>query len=231
MNNLAIIPARGGSKRIPLKNIKDFFGKPIISYSIEAAVKSRLFTEVMVSTDNNKIAEISKRLGAKVPFMRSVENSDDIATLSEVVYEVLNEYAKEGKNFDCICCIPPTAPFITIEQLSNAFNKLKDEFLDSVCSIFKSSNPIFRALEFCENNKLKMILPQYLNARSQDLKPKYHDAGHFYWVKTTEFIKGKNLFCKNGSAIILSELEVQDINDDTDWELAKLKYALLQNIK
>ena len=227
MNNLAIIPARGGSKRIPLKNIKDFLGKPIISYSIEAALKSNLFDEVIVSTDNEKTADLSNQYGAKVPFMRSAENSNDFATLSDVIYEIVNKYSREGKDFDNICCILPTAPFLTSSQLSDAADKMKNESLDSVCTIFKISYPLLRALEFSEDNKLKMIWPQYMNTRSQDLKPVYHDAGLFYWVKTSQFMIEKTLLCKNGSAIILSELEVQDIDDEIEWKMAELKYKLL----
>jgi pseudaminic acid cytidylyltransferase len=227
MNNLAIIPARGGSKRIPLKNIKIFLGKPIISYSIEAALNSQLFDEIIVSTDNEDIAEISRHSGANVPFIRSAENSDDFATLSDVVFEVVNKYAEVGKNFENVCCILPTAPFITNQQLLDAFNKLKNESLDSVCSVFKFSYPVLRSLEFTKDNKLKMVWPKYLNTRSQDLKSVYHDTGLFYWVRTSEFLIEKTLFCKNGSAIILSELEVQDIDDETEWRIAELKYKLL----
>lgn len=229
MNKLAIIPARGGSKRIPLKNIKEFLGKPIIKYSIEGAINCALFDEVIVSTDDDQIAEISKNCGAKVPFMRSKETSDDFSTLSDVVYEVISKYISEGKQFDYICCILPTAPFINSKQLSDAFNKLENESLDSVCSVFKFSYPLFRSFEFTEDNKLQMIWPENLNVRSQDFKPTYHDAGHFYWIKTSEFLKEKSLVCKNGSAIILSELESQDIDNEIDWKLAELKYKLLHD--
>jgi len=231
MNNIAIIPARGGSKRIPKKNIKNFFGKPIISYSIKAAIKSNLFSEIMVSTDDIEIAEISKKYGANIPFLRSTKNADDYATLSDVIIEVINNYEKLGKSFDNICCILPTAPFISPERLKEAFNLLKQLNFDSIFAVVKYSYPIFRALEFTENNKIKMIWPEYLYTRSQDIKPAYYDSGSFYWVKTKALIKEKSLFCNNGSAIVLSEIEAQDIDNESDWKIAELKFKFLNEQK
>lgn len=229
MKNLAIIPARGGSKRIPRKNIKDFLGKPIITYSIEVALTSGLFDEVMVSTDDEEIAAIAKQYGAKVPFMRSHENADDFATLADVLIEVLRQYQVTHKSFENICCILPTAPLTNASQIRNAFKKLTDENLDSVLPVVEFSYPILRALELDTNNKLKMIWPKYLNSRSQDLKPAYHDSGSFYWVKSNSLIEQETLFCNNGSAIVLPETEIQDIDNETDWKLAELKYKLLND--
>ena len=225
--NIAIIPARGGSKRIPRKNIKPFLGKPIIAYSIEAALKSNLFDEVMVSTDDKKIAEIAEKYGAKVPFIRSANNANDFATLTDVLFEVMNQYKQKDKNFNNICGILPTAPLITTDRIAEAYNKFNNEKLDSICPVVEFSYPILRALKISDKNKLKMIWPEYLKIRSQDLKPAFHDSGSFYWVKAEAMKKEKTLFCKNGSAIILPETEVQDIDSETDWKLAELKYQLL----
>lgn len=227
MRNLAIIPARGGSKRIPRKNIKDFLGKPVIAYSIEAAIRTGIFDEIMVSTDDNEIAEIANRFGAKVPFFRSKENANDFATLAEVLIEVVKGYEKKGKNFENICCILPTAPLTKSDIICKAHNRLIEEILESVCPVVEFSNPILRALEFDNENKLKMIWPEYMKTRSQDLKPAFHDSGSFYWVKTSALLSQKTLFCNNGSAIVLSDIEVQDIDNESDWKLAELKYNLV----
>lgn len=227
MTNLAIIPARGGSKRIPHKNIKKFLGKPIIAYSIKAAIKSGLFDEIMVSTDDCEIAEVAKQYGAKVPFMRSLKNSDDFSTLADVAIEVYRKYEDKGKKYDNICCILSTAPFITSLRINEAYNKFIEKNFNSVCPVVAFSYPVLRALEFDNDKKLRMINPEYLNSRSQDLKPAYHDCGSFYWVKTEALKKEKTLLCKNGSAIILPETEVQDIDTETDWKLAEIKYNFL----
>ncbi len=227
MRNLCIIPARGGSKRIPRKNIRDFLGKPIIAYSIEAAIKSELFDEVMVSTDDPEIAEVAEKYGAKIPFLRSSENANDFATLADVITEVTKQYKAVGEAFENICCVLPTAPLTPAHRLKEAFVKLTDESLDSVVPVVEFSYPILRALEFDDDNKLKMIWPEYLKTRSQDLKPAFHDSGSFYWVKTNALLEQSTLVCKNGSAIVLPETEVQDIDTQTDWQLAEIKYKML----
>jgi len=233
MCNIAIIPARGGSKRIPHKNIRDFLGKPILAYSIEAAFESGLFAEVMVSTDNAEIAEAALKYGAAVPFMRSTENSDDHATIAAVMIEVVAEYEKAGKNFDSICCILPTTPLICHNRIIEAYQKMLDEKRDSVCPVVAYSYPILRSLEITENGDLKMIWPEQLRTRSQDLKPAYHDIGSFVWVKTSALLNEKTLWCINGGAIILPETEVQDIDSEEDWKLAEMKWNFLfkQNSK
>jgi N-acylneuraminate cytidylyltransferase len=227
MRNLAIIPARGGSKRIPLKNIKDFLGRPIIAYSIEAAVNSKLFDDIIVSTDNDKIADVAQEYGASVPFIRSDENANDFATLVDVLLEVVDQFKQRNKNFDNICCILPTVPFLSSFRLEEGFSKFINEELNSLCPVVEFSYPILRALEFNNDKKLSMIWPEYSKTRSQDLKPTYHDSGSFYWVKPDALILEKTLFCKNGGAIVLPETEVQDIDTETDWKLAELKYKLL----
>lgn len=228
---LAIIPARGGSKRIPKKNIKDFFGKPIIAYSIETAIKSKLFDEVMVSTDNEEIAEVSKKYGAKVPFMRNAKNADDYAGLPEVIIEVLNKYKINNKQkFDFVCCILPTAPLISKKRLIEGYNIIKSKRYSTVTPVVEFSYPILRSLKFDNDNHLVMNWPQYLNYNTQDLSKSYHDSGMFYWVDYKNFIKERNLFSNNGTGIILDEMEVQDIDSNADWKLAELKYKL-QTIK
>jgi N-acylneuraminate cytidylyltransferase len=182
MRNLAIIPARGGSKRIPKKNIKDFFGKPIISYSIKVALDSGLFNEVMVSTDSIEIAEIAKKYNAKVPFLRSSTKSNDYCGLADVIIEVLEEYKKAGIEFDNICCILATAPFISKNSLTQSYKKLNENNFDSIFPVIKYSFPIQRALQF-DKEKIQMIWPENLMTRSQDLTPSFHDAGLFYWIK------------------------------------------------
>lgn len=227
MNNICIIPARGGSKRIPKKNIKSFLGKPIIAYSIEAAIKSNLFSEVMVSTDNNDIVEIAKKYGAKIPFIRSKKNSDDFATTFDVITEVLNEYKKNEFEFDNVCCIYACAPFVNGEKIIKAYNKLLINKFDTVFPIMEYSFPIQRAVKKNNNNKLEMFDSKYLSSRSQDLEKSYHDAGQFYWMNTQNVLKKKSLFTNNTGALVISEMEGQDIDNLSDWKLAEMKYKLL----
>ena len=222
---IAIIPARGGSKRIPRKNIKDFLGKPIIAYSIQAALDSNLFDEVMVSTDDYEIAKIAKQFGAKVPFMRSAKNSNDFASTYDVIEEVINQYKIRGIEFDKICCIYSCAPFIGPEILIKALEKLEDKKFDSVFPVLQYSFPIQRALKR-EDDKITMIVEDNLNIRSQDLEESYHDAGQFYWCKTKQLLKSKKLLTSNTGCVVISELEAQDIDTKKDWKLAELKYRL-----
>lgn len=226
--NLCIIPARGGSKRIPRKNIKDFLGKPIIAYSIEAALKSELFDEVMVSTDDEEIAEVAKHYGAKVPFMRSNKNADDFASTVDVLLEVLGEYKKLKFDCDNICCIYPTAPFISSKKLNEAFAILKNKNLDSVFPVVSFSYPIQRALKI-NDKKIAFFQPEFEESRSQDLEEAFHDAGQFYFFKGEALLKNKTIFSKNTGSIVIDELEAQDIDTLTDWKIAEIKYGLLQN--
>ena len=226
--NLCIIPARGGSKRIPRKNIKDFLGKPIIAYSIEAALESKLFDEVMVSTDDEEIAQVAKKYGAKVPFMRSKKSADDYATTVDVLMEVIECYNETGEGFDTICCIYPTAPFTTKDKLKEALKKLKQENLDVVFPIVPFSYPIQRALKV-GNKKVSFLDPDFENSRTQDLEKAYHDSGQFYFIKTATFLKNKSIFLANTGGIVISDLEAQDIDNESDWKIAEIKYALIQN--
>ena len=225
--NLAIITARGGSKRIPRKNIRDFLGKPIIAYSIEAALKSGVFDEVMVSTDDDEIAELAEKYGAVVPFKRSAETSNDTATTTDVIIEVLNEYKKRGVNFDYACCIYPTAPFVKAESLKTGFETMLKDGSEAAIPVVKYSYPIQRALEIDKNNKLAMVWPEHSRSRSQDLVSRYHDAGQFYWFKVSAIKPDMELLKMNASPIIIPEPQVQDIDTEEDWVLAEMKYKLL----
>jgi N-acylneuraminate cytidylyltransferase len=227
MKNIAIITARGGSKRIPRKNIKDFLGRPIIAYSIEAAITSNLFDEVMVSTDDDEIAEIARQYGAKVPFLRSTENSNDFATTVEVIREVLEQYRQKGKLYKYGCCIYPTAPFVNGELLQKSYHLLNEKDYDSVFPVVKYSNPIQRALLVGENGKIAMMHPEYIASRSQDLEKTYYDSGQFYWFNIEKILAQKKLWTSNSGAIELLEHQVQDIDNPIDWKLAELKYKLL----
>ena len=228
MANLAIIPARGGSKRIPKKNIKHFLGKPIIAYSIEAALKSNLFDEVMVSTDDKEISEIAIKHGAKFPFLRSNDNANDFSVLADVVEEVVSNYSQNNQVFDNICCILPTAPFVTATKITKAYKTLLDNNFDSVFPILEYSFPIQRSLKIVDN-VVAMVWSEHLNSRSQDLEPRYHDSGQFYWLKVSAFKKEKKLFTANSGALIISQLHAQDIDTETDWKLAEIKYKLMLN--
>ena len=227
---LCIIPARGGSKRIPRKNIKDFLGKPIIAYSIEAALNSGLFDEVMVSTDDKEIADIAKKYGATVPFFRSLETSDDYATTVDVLLEVLAEYKKTGVYFYAACCIYPTAPLIQQQILGKGLEKLLNERLNVVFPVVSFGYPIWRGLQW-KSDKLVMVWPENINKRSQDLEEIYHDAGQWYWFITETLQTNKKLMGENSSGITIDRLQVQDIDTLTDWKLAELKYELLHSLK
>lgn len=226
---IAIIPARGGSKRIPRKNIKKFLGYPIIKYSIDAAIASGCFNEIMVSTDDQEIAEIVVQYGAKVPFYRSKEASNDYAMTADVIMEALLEYQKQGRNYNYACCIYPTAPFISSDKIKQGYNLLNDHRADSVLPVVRFGYPIQRAIKII-NGKLEMIWPENYNKRSQDLMPAYHDVGQFYWLKVESFYEQKTLFMKNSIALEIAESEVQDIDNEEDWKIAEMKYQLLTKI-
>jgi pseudaminic acid cytidylyltransferase len=226
--SVAIITARGGSKRIPRKNIKSFLGKPIIAYSITAAIESGCFDEVMVSTDDAEIAEIAKSYGAKIPFLRSVKNSDDYSTTTDVLKEVIEEYRKQGINYDTLCCIYPTAPFVSAAKLQNAMKLLAETNADCVLPIVKYSYPIQRSLKI-ESGKAVMNWPENYFARSQDLTPVYHDCGQYYCMNTESMLTQMKLFAQNTIPIITPEEEVQDIDNEDDWKLAEIKYTFLQS--
>lgn len=227
MSSIAIITARGGSKRIPRKNIKEFLGKPIILYSIEAALTSGVFDEVMVSTDDEEIAQIAKAAGASVPFMRSEKTAGDFATTADVIEEVLEKYAKKGKTFDYACILYPTAPFVTDEKLKKAMEMLQREDADSVLPIVQYSFPPQRAF-VSENGKIRFGNEQFAKTRTQDLEPMYHDSGQFCCFKTELFLDKHMLVTDNTLGIVCQESEVQDIDNYEDWYLAELKYKMMK---
>ena len=229
MNNIAIIPARGGSKRIHLKNIKGFLGMPIIAYSIKAALASGAFDEVMVSTDDGEIAETAKAYGAKVPFMRSSENSSDMAATPPVLIEVVEGYAKRGAIYDNICCVYPCAPFVTAKRLRDGMEMLARERVDSVFTVARFSYPPQRCLVI-RNGRVEMLYPENYSARSQDLEPLYHDAGQFYCVTRHALLTQKMLFCRSSLPIVLDDVEVQDIDTEDDWKAAEIKYRILYGL-
>lgn len=228
MKNLCIIPARGGSKRIPRKNIKPFMGKPIIAYSIEAALQSGLFDEVMVSTDDEEIAGIAREYGARVPFMRSLETANDFATTVDVMFEVLEYYKKLQKEFDTLCCIYSTAPFVTVNKLRNAYELMDSKRFDSIFTAVAFSYPVQRGLKM-QDGKIQMVWPEYRDKRSQDLEPIYHDAGQFYISKIQSLYFHKSFWGTNTGGLIQSEMEVQDLDTETDWKLAEIKYQLIHS--
>ena len=213
--SICIIPARGGSKRIPRKNIKKFRGKPIIAYSIETALKSCLFDEVIVSTDCEEIKKVSLKYGANVPFIRSNSNSGDHAPIVDVMDEVLKSFKSTY-----VCCLFPAAPLVNSKMLTEAFNLLLSSGFDSVRPVVKYSHPIKRAMKLSKDSGVEWLFPESATLRTQDTEVFYHDAGQFYWFKN---INGGLRSDKRG-AIIVSESEVQDIDDMNDWHLAELKF-------
>ncbi|MCM1082996.1 MAG: pseudaminic acid cytidylyltransferase [Clostridium sp.] len=228
--NIAIIPARGGSKRIPKKNIKNFCGKPIIAYSIEAAIKSNIFDEIMVSTDSGEIADIARSYGASVPFYRSKEASNDFATTSDVIMEVLGEYEKAGKNFEYAFCIYPTAPFITSELIIDAETLMKDKKPNEIVTVVEFSYPPQRSYVVTEDGMIKYRYEQYINSRSQDLEKWYHDVGQLYVYNVENFCANNGQIRERIMPIMVSPLVAQDIDTENDWILAEEKYKLINKI-
>ena len=228
MSSIAIITARGGSKRIPRKNIKEFCGKPILAYSIEAAIQSNIFDEVMVSTDDEEIAETAKKYGASVPFMRSAETANDYATTNDVLKEVLLEYEKRDKHFDIAVCIYPTAPFVTAEKLKKAVEMLIEQSADEVIPIVQFSFPPQRGFVI-RDEELQYQYPENALVRSQDLEPIYHDCGQFYVLKSDNVLNGvEDVYT---IPLIMPETEVQDIDNENDWKIAEMKYKMMQDCK
>ena len=229
MGALAIITARGGSKRIPGKNKKLFLGKPIICYSIEAALASALFEEVMVSTDDEEIARIARDAGASVPFMRSERTANDFATTDDVLLEVLAEYEKRGENFAYMACLYPTAPFVTAEKLRNAFRILEEQNAAAVMPVVRFSFPPQRGMTV-RGGRLLYCYPENAQKRSQDLEAMYHDCGQFYFYRTEAFLAGGGDPAEGYVPIVMPETEVQDIDSPEDWEIAELKYRRMAGL-
>jgi N-acylneuraminate cytidylyltransferase len=225
MKIVAIITARGGSKRIPRKNIREFFGQPMIKYAIDAALKSKLFDTVMVSTDDEEIAAISMRCGAEIPFMRSEETANDMATTSDVLIEVLNGYEKKGVVFDYLCCIYPCVPFLKSETLINAYKIFRENDVDMLMPVVQFSYPIQRSLKINRRGFLEYAQPEYIRARSQDLEPMYHDVGMFYFYKAVSILKGNRIV----KQFEMKESEIQDIDTEEDWKMAEIKYKIMRH--
>lgn len=226
MSMIAIITARGGSKRIPKKNIKEFYGKPMLAYAIDAAKNSGIFDEVMVSTDSEEIANVAKKYGAAVPFMRSEKTANDFATTYDVLEEVILEYKKLGKEFDSICCIYPCVPFLTAKTLSEAYKQFTESNCNALQPVCAYSVPIEWAMRLIDG----LLVPdssEKLKMRSQDLQKAYFDVGMFYFCKTNVLLKEKTLVPTKTAGYVIDESECQDIDTPNDWKMAEMKYKLL----
>lgn len=222
MSCLAIITARGGSKRIPRKNIKNFLGKPMIAYAIDAAKNAHLFDEIMVSTEDKEIAQIARQYGAHVPFMRSQATANDYATTADVLREVIAQYAGCNKHFEHICCIYPCVPLLQADTLRDAYEKFTTSNADALFPVVKFSFPIQRALRKTAEGFAQYREPENANKRSQDLEPMYHDAGMFYFYKSDKIGSGRAIMYE------IDETFVQDIDTPADWKMAELKYKILK---
>ena len=230
MSCIAIITARGGSKRIPRKNIKEFNGKPMLAYAVETALKSGIFDEVMVSTDDLEIAQTGKKYGAKVPFMRSDKTANDFASTEDVLEEVIIEYKKLGRNFDEICCIYPCVPLLSADTLKEAYNQFKTSDCDALMPVVRFSFPIQRAVIKTENNYIKYREPENAEKRSQDLEPTFHDTGMFYFLKNDVFAAYKTLVPEKTILFEMKESQIQDIDNIEDWKMAEIKYGIMNNV-
>ena len=226
--NIAIIPARGGSKRIPRKNIKLFHGKPMIAYSIEAALHSGCFDEVIVSTDDAEIADVAKQYGAGVPFLRPSNISDDHATTMDVVSHAITWCDENNWYIENVCCLYATAPFVTSVYLKQGLEKLTNEDCEYIFSATSFPFPIQRAIKIAQNGEVNMFLPENELVRSQDLEEAYHDAGQFYWGKKEAFLEKKSIFSPHSKVVLLPRKRVQDIDTQEDWELAESLYLVLK---
>ncbi|MEZ9909362.1 pseudaminic acid cytidylyltransferase [Vibrio sp. 10N.261.51.A3] len=226
--NIAIIPARGGSKRIPRKNIKDFNGIPIIAYSIKAAVQSGCFDRVIVSTDDLEIAEVAKRYGAEVPFIRPPEVSDDYATTADVIIHAVNWLEEEGTLVNYVCCLYATAPFIEVSDIQTTYQMLIEEPEADYCfPVCEFPFPVQRGVKLTTGNRVEMFQAEHFNTRSQDLEPGYHDIGQFYWGKPSAYKNNIPMFSQRAIAFPISRKRVVDLDTPDDWEYALMVSKLL----
>ncbi|EGR0671304.1 pseudaminic acid cytidylyltransferase [Vibrio vulnificus] len=228
---IAIIPARGGSKRIPRKNIKAFHGKPMIAYSIEAALASGCFDKVIVSTDDEEIAAVAVDHGAEVPFLRPAEISDDYATTMDVMAHAIHCCQSEGWDVEAVCCLYATAPFVLPEDLQQGYALLRDSNVQFTFSATSFPFPIQRAIKLDEFGSVSMFSPENEKVRSQDLEEAYHDAGQFYWGKASAFLAKLSIFSPHSKAVLLPRNRVQDIDTPEDWELAESLYSVLKLVR
>lgn len=227
---IVIIPARGGSQRIPKKNIKPFLGKPIIAYSIETALKSGVCDEVMVSTDSEEIASVAKEYGAQVPFMRDASLADAYTTTDAVIIDALNRYKAMGREFKYVICMYPTSPFATVEHIKAAIDILEKQQAKMVKMLAEFSFPPQRGMILDEKGFARYKYPEYANTRSQDLSPIYHDVGQLYVYDAANFLKCNGTITDGVFPIMVKEKDVQDIDNEQDWIMAELKYKLLHHI-
>jgi pseudaminic acid cytidylyltransferase len=223
---IAIIPARGGSKRIPRKNIKYFHGKPIIAYSIEAAINSRCFDQVVVSTDDSEIAEVAKAFGAEVPFIRPKKLADDYTGTNAVVKHAIQWFFEQGETVEYACCIYATAPFLQPKYVQEGFNIIQKGGLDFSFSVTTFAFPVQRSLRI-KDNGVEPIWSDFILKRSQDLEEAYHDAGQFYWGTKKAFTEELSLFSDCSSPVVLPRYLAQDIDTLEDWKQAELMYKVL----
>ena len=227
---LAVIPARGGSKRIPRKNIKIFHGQPMIAWSVQAAIDSGCFDEIWVSTDDEEIAAVAQAYGAKVPFLRPAHLSDDFATTADVMSHAVEEFGKINHALpDYICCLYATAPFVTKADLVKGLEKIKNNSnLNYVFSATTYPFPIQRAIKLNEHDTVEMFSPQYFNVRSQDLEEAWHDAGQFYWGTAEAWLNKAMIFASQSSVVELPRFRVQDIDTQEDWDRAEWLFKAIQ---
>jgi pseudaminic acid cytidylyltransferase len=227
--NIAIIPARGGSKRIPRKNIKPFQGKPMIAWSIEAARTSGLFDHIIVSTDDAEIADVARQFGAEVPFVRPASLSDDHAGTTEVIAHATQWALDQGWPVEAVCCIYATAPFLQPADLARGISSLRSGDWAYAFSVTDYAGPIFRSFQVAPNGGVEMFFPEHFSKRSQDLPQAYHDAAQFYWGKPDAWLSGKTIFGKHSAPIIIPRWRVQDIDTVEDWHRAEILAQLIQS--
>lgn len=225
---LAIIPARGGSKRIPRKNIKPFCGKPMIAWSIEAALQSACFDRVIVSTDDIEIADVARQHGAEVPFMRPAELSDDHTGTIPVIRHAIEWCGQQEQSVEQACCLYATAPFVTAEDLRRGLEVLQDNSCDYAFSVTSYAFPIQRAIRINGNGRVEMFSPEHFNTRSQDLEEAFHDAGQFYWGRAEAWLQGKQIFGQGSHPVLLPRHRVQDIDTSEDWDRAEWLFKAMQ---
>ena len=221
---LAIIPARGGSKRIPRKNIKPFGGQPMLAWSIDAALQSGCFDRILVSTDDPEIAEVAKAHGAEVPFVRPLELSDDHTGTNPVIAHAIGWQNAQGKQVSQACCIYATAPFVRAQDLKRGLDVLESSGADYAFSVTSYAFPIQRAVRITPEQRISMFQPEHFNTRSQDLEEAWHDAGQFYWGKANAWLAGLPLFSEGSTPIVLPRHRVQDIDTPEDWARAELMF-------
>lgn len=229
--NVAIIPARGGSKRIPRKNVKPFAGKPIIAYSIEAAQESGLFERIIVSTDDPEIADVARRYGAEVPFMRPASLSDDYTGTIPVIRYAIEWLLAQGQKLELVCCIYATAPFIDHEDIRRGLNILTTTGSAYAFAVTSYPFPIQRAIRITPQGRVAMFNQEQFNTRSQDLEEAFHDAGQFYWGKVGAWLIEKAIFTADSAPVLLPRYQVQDIDTMEDWQRAELMFRAWKSTK